>query len=252
MPDFNQHGTEGKPFKKGDLNSKQQAIPSQNLEVNSIPAQPYSVPSETSIQFLLAEYNSLNDLLKHTNERLTATINLFLTMVTVVISGTVFLTQSSPDLQLLIVLLIPVSLLLATAGTFLSYRMIRTRVLKAEYIYALNLIRTFFVDMDSFIYPYLFLPVENSKSSSLGKRFNQRQGFKDYLNFIHLCTGVFAGFPVVAGIWIFYSGFPIWVLILLGGVMSGFFVYWLNGQAQVLSRKLKAELEDRRQQIGRV
>ena len=250
MPESSQHDMTKKPFKPGEPDANKQNVQKQTYSSDPSSIHTKNPPSETSIQFLLAEYNGLNNLLKHTDERLTATINLFLTMTAVVISGTVFLAQNNSNAELLISLLIPVSLLLSITGSFMSYQLVRARILKAEYLYALNLIRTFFVDLDHSIYPYLFLPTEKMElHSSMDKIFKRKQGFRGYLNFINLCTGILMGFPVAAGIWIFYSASPMWLLLFLGGLSSALSIFWLDKRSQDLSQKLKAELENRRKQI---
>jgi hypothetical protein len=113
---------------------------------------------DLGIKFLLDEFGELGEFWRHADSRVENALNLYLTSGTIVVSAIVLLGQRSGDLDVFLTAAIFVAVALAAAGIVLARRIVGADIIKAEYIYALELIRRFFVDNAAQITPYLVLP----------------------------------------------------------------------------------------------
>jgi len=116
-----------------------------------------------SIKFLLAEFQHLRDIWKHTDARTENALRIYFTVATIIISAGAILYKQEIDFQYLL----QVSLILLTAlvfgSIFILRRITSTIYLKIEYFQSMNLIRQYFIDKDLEIKDYLLLPSNNKE-----------------------------------------------------------------------------------------
>ncbi len=121
-------------------------------------------PSNTAEQdakkFLLAEFQHIGELWRHTDSRLESGLNLYVAASTLVVSGLAYISQNvNPLVFLVAFILVGVSLL--AGGIVLGIRVTGTARVKAEYMHALNRIRAYFVENHPQLEYYLVLPSAN-------------------------------------------------------------------------------------------
>lgn len=115
--------------------------------------------SSSSVDFLLAEYDYLGELWRHTDSRIEASVNMYLTTAAILVPGALLFHQSFSNPRISMIASVLGALVFATMGVFISGRVLRAHQIKAEYINGLNLIRKYFSDNDPVLAPYLLFPV---------------------------------------------------------------------------------------------
>jgi hypothetical protein len=114
---------------------------------------------KAEIQFLLTEFQEMGQFWRHTDARIEAAINFYLTIVAVFIPGIFLLYQQVVDLSLFVLMSIPLCTALIVVGYFLTRRITSSDILKAKYIFSMNLIRGYFVDNFPHIAQNLHMPI---------------------------------------------------------------------------------------------
>lgn len=109
---------------------------------------------ETSDQFMLAEYNRLQQLWQITDARTESTINLYLTLNGVALSGVVISAQGV-SLSLFWVLTALLGVVITVSTQIMLRRVVGTQYTKKEYIHGLNLVRMYFLNKNPNLATYL-------------------------------------------------------------------------------------------------
>jgi hypothetical protein len=128
------------------------------MNAKSLEKETIETAGSHSIQFLLAEFSELGENWKHTDSRIETAINFYITLGAIVLPGLVLLYQAMKDARLFVMASLPVAGALFVAGHFLALRITESDKRKAEYRFAMQLIRRYFVDRDVEIAPYLYMP----------------------------------------------------------------------------------------------
>ncbi len=114
---------------------------------------------KAELQFLLTEFQEMGQFWRHTDARIEAAINFYLTIVAVFIPGIFLLYQQVVDLNLFVLMSIPICTALIVVGYFLSRRITSSDILKAKYIFSMNLIRGYFAGNFPHIAKNLHMPI---------------------------------------------------------------------------------------------
>src|SRR6476660_2408401 len=115
--------------------------------------------TSASVDFMLAEFDHLSELWRHTDSRTETAANLYSTTTAVLVPGALLVKHYFSNLRLFLWSTIAVAAVFAVLGAFVSRRISRSHEIKGEYLLAMNLIRKYFVDQDSSLVPYLSFPV---------------------------------------------------------------------------------------------
>jgi hypothetical protein len=197
--------------------------------------------TDLSVKFLLAEFNELGQFWRHTDSRLESGLNLYLTASAVIISAIVFFSPRVTDIRLFVIVVVLIALSLFIVGFFLSERIVSSRIIKREYIHALNLIRRFFVDRDAGITPYLFLPFADSPvdtprshAEALASLVPAQGGFFFVIN---VWNGLLLGFSTSACVWLIVPSLPMIVFVAAGILVAAVCAVLLNIAARGLARR---------------
>lgn len=121
--------------------------------------------------YLIAEFNTLQGLWKHTDSRIEASIRFYLTVSTIITSSAVFLFQYQSAKQLFVPTSLSIaiaSFIITIAGFFLTVRVTSSAINKSKYIYSMDLIRDFFVEKKPEIAPYVYMLTDAEKISAAG------------------------------------------------------------------------------------
>jgi hypothetical protein len=156
---------------------------------------------DDSIKFLLAEFAHIGEFWRQTDSRIESNLRLYLAAATILVTGMAILSQQVEVFRVLVLFGVAVAACLFVAGLALARNVLTTGFLKANYAFALNLIRRYFVDNDKSLEEYLFFASDVSKAT-------WRQKVKRV--------------PVPRTLFV---GIAAWEGVLLGGVFAG--VTWL-------------------------
>ena len=115
---------------------------------------------ERGEEFLLSEFQQVNDLWRHTDSRLESGLNIYLTATAIVIPGLVYIFQNINDFSAFLKIYSLIAIGLLVGGLVLDRRISGTARVKAEYIHALNRIRGYFKERYPQIAQRLVLPSE--------------------------------------------------------------------------------------------
>lgn len=168
---------------------------------------------EANKNFLLTEFHELCNFWRHTDKRVESSISLYLTISTIITSSSIILFQSQANNQgtfPLSTLLTCSCFLLSIAGFFVSTRIVSASVLKAEYIYSINLIRRFFSETNPDYLPYLYMPIAqvkmNEKDLIEFKFKTSHPNFSLLPHFINIFSSFTLGISVASLIYSYNTG----------------------------------------------
>jgi hypothetical protein len=172
------------------------------------------------IKFLLTEFRELGQLWRHTDSRIENAANLYLTICTILVPGIVLFYHFANDPRLFLIGVALAALALFVIGAVLVGRIIESRTIKVEYIYALNLIRGYFAEKDVSIVPYLYFPIEESPNDLNDKQIRSlhpRIYSSAFTHLINIWNGLLFGIAVAAVLWLFISSLSITTIVVVGG-----------------------------------
>lgn len=206
---------------------------------------------ELTTKFLFEEYKILYDTWKHVDSRLGSTLSLYLTISGAVVPAVAFLTKDSKDINLFLITLSLAALVLAIAGMFVARRITTTGIVKAEYFYAISLIRGFFVDHDTAIAPYLFLPFVNEpiKLTETKRNIFRSSTTNRFIIITHIWIGALFGFAISTISRLIFPSVSLLAIIVMGVMIAGVLSYWLEITNQKQAKRRISMLWNRRQSL---
>ncbi|MBA3045784.1 MAG: hypothetical protein FP824_06180 [Euryarchaeota archaeon] len=162
---------------------------------------------DISVNFFLEEYRELGQFWRHTDNRNENTIKIYLTASALIISASLLLSSwSDLDNQIFLICLNVAAAILFILGVLLTRRLISTELIKQEYLFAMGLIRKYFVRKDPQIREHIFLPVTESSRDKREYEFpNDLRPFMKFLKIIHGWNSVLIAFMISSVIWIAFS-----------------------------------------------
>lgn len=162
--------------------------------------------SETTTQFLLAEFNELAEAWRHTDARIDSAINIYLSVVASTFPALGLLYQAFQSIQLFILVSVPMLIILFVFGFMFMQRVTSTDITKAEYILGMQTIRRYFVDQDAEISSYLILPVA-SPSKNKQELDNQKHPYfhKQLIFAVIIFNSILIGTIIGSLIWLVFS-----------------------------------------------
>lgn len=173
-----------------------------------------------SVKFLLTEFSELGQFWRHTDSRIENAANMYLTICAILVPGMVLFYRVANDLRLFFIGVTLAALALFVVGVVFTGRIIQTRIIKNEYIYALNLIRGYFAEKDIGIAPYLSLPIKGSFIDLNDKQTRLPHPPFYSTAFIHLINiwnGLLFGISVASVSWLYISSLSITTIMVIGG-----------------------------------
>jgi hypothetical protein len=157
--------------------------------------------NDDSIKFLLAEFAHIGEFWRQADSRIESNLRLYLAATTILVTGIAILSQQVKVFRVFALFGVAVAACLFVGGLVLARNVLTTGFLKANYIFALNLIRRYFVDHDKSLDEYLFFPSDVSKAT-----------WSQKVKRVPVPRTLFAGIAA-------------WEGVLLGGIFAG--VTWL-------------------------
>lgn len=179
----------------------------------------------TDTQFLLAEFGTLVDLWKHTDARFESGMGIYLTGSAIMVSALAFFSQSITNIYLFLSIASGMAIGMAIVGIFLARRMVAASIVKSEYIYAMNLIRLYFVEKRPEIRPYLVLPVGELPHTPIH---DKRSSMRPLLSYSFIAV-IHLGVSLLLGFGIGVIGWLLVVVALRGSVELGLIVAIITG-----------------------
>lgn len=177
--------------------------------------------SDGDIQFLLAEFNGLNELYRHTNSRVYTSLNFYLTFAVAAATVAVLLFGYVSDTRVFLIALLPMLSAIFLLGYFLADQVAKSTRTTREYLLGLNLIRHYFAHEYQHIAPYLILPTVSPTGSREQDLVQARpRGSNESVVVISLINSIVLGCMSGTVVWILTAGNG-WVLSAAVGVGIG-------------------------------
>lgn len=204
---------------------------------------------ELTTKFLFEEYKILHDAWKHVDSRLGNTLSLYLTISGAIVPAVALIAKDSQNIYLFLTTLSLAALILAISGIFVARRITAAEIVKSEYLYAINLIRGFFVDHDSTIALYLFLPFveEPTKLTEAKRNIFRSSTTNRFIIITHLWIGALFGFFISTIFWLIFPSLPLPAVVIIGVIVAGGLSYWLEITNQKEAKERISVLWKRRQ-----
>lgn len=194
-----------------------------------------------SISFLITEFEQLGEFWRQTDTRLETTVDHYLTAVAAVAASIVIFSPRVLNLEPFLGILALVSLVVASGGYIVWKRTTDARNIKREYVFALNLIRGYFVDRDRSIASYLLLPHIDPWAHPellVGEQSSSRRFFDGFLS---LLNSLLIGFAGGIGYWLL---FPQRDFMAAAAVTALIAVFCMFGFSALRNRALVAHRSD--------
>lgn len=123
---------------------------------------------DNSLQFLLLELNKKYDYWVHVDKRIDNSINLFIALLTLIITTSFFLYEKISDTVLSNTFLISLLCILIISGYLLLIRLYKIDVSRSTAMYSINLIKRYFVDknieIEKYVYFHKYKPLKDRSS----------------------------------------------------------------------------------------
>jgi hypothetical protein len=196
--------------------------------VLSTSSKPDSTVASESHEFLMTEFREIAAEKRHTDDRREKAVTVYLSFTTIAITAFLLFWQRVSNTQMLVAVGSSIAFGLFVAGVHVANRKMGVAVLKAEYAYAMALIRLRYVLREPEMSKYIHMPVADYPCTPPGRR---PIGFlpsvkTPFLYSLSFLTGlILAGF-VCGLIWLKWPSLPWAAYVAVASVLVvGFLLY---------------------------